>query len=94
MMMCIGSLLNEMKQFLSLHILCNASESTTHVGIAGNVRAALVVLFGSQKRSLFPPAIPCSASDAVAFVWDSDQSDFVSLVLFRLLTLFQTSKPS
>jgi hypothetical protein len=40
MMMGDGSLLNEMKQLLSLHILCDAPESTTHVGVADDVRAA------------------------------------------------------
>jgi len=44
MVMGNGSLLNEMKQLLSLHILCNAPESTTHVGDAAvdddDVRAA------------------------------------------------------
>jgi len=41
MMMGDGSLLNEMKQFLSLHILCDAPEFTTHVGdaAADDVRA-------------------------------------------------------
>jgi hypothetical protein len=41
MMIGDGSLLNEMKQFLALHLLCDAPESTTHVGnaTADDVRA-------------------------------------------------------
>ena len=44
MVMGYGTLLNQMKQLLSLHILYNARESTTHVGDApvddDNVRVA------------------------------------------------------
>jgi hypothetical protein len=42
MMMGDGSLLNEIKQLLSLHILCEAPESTTHIGdaAADDVKAA------------------------------------------------------
>ena len=42
MVMGDGSLLNEMKQLQSLHILCDAPESTNHVGddAANDVRLA------------------------------------------------------
>jgi hypothetical protein len=88
-----GSLLDEMKQFLSLHILCDVLESITHVGVADDVRAARVALFGSQKRSQSAAVILCLARDTVASVRNAFVSGFESRVLFCLLTLFRASKP-
>jgi len=92
-MMGNGSLLNEMKQHLLLHICCNAPQSNTHYYVDDDVRAGLVAVRHSQMRSQYPIVIPCSASTAVT----SNRVVFVSViessVWYRLLTECWTLMP-
>ena len=95
-MMGDGSLLNDMKQLLSRHILYEAPKSTTHTwnAVVDDVPAAWVASIDIQKRSQVLAVVQCSSRDAVTSTWDSFISDYVSLILFHLITLFRGSNLS